>query len=187
MQVSERQTVATGDIILLYKTHPAKNAELTMAFVVSLASEGLQKHRIWVWNHTMTHTHNNLLDLWDLVNTCSATDLPRACLAVPNLDKTPIKIPVMPDNQAGYIYFNHLLNSVQEEEPRRQPAAPSSATAAVLQKAPVSAVAAAVQQKAPMPAAAAVRTQSNDSRPNTFTFGAPAVEETAAKKPRIQE
>jgi hypothetical protein len=111
MQMAERRYLEVGDIVLLYKAHhptqPNKNAELVMALVVSLAWEGLTKEGLWIWNHTMVHTRNRLLEIWMRV---SEPTVPRTYLKAWDSASTPLKIPKMPDGNIGSKYFNTLLH-----------------------------------------------------------------------------
>ena len=110
MQMAERRYLEVGDVVLLYKTHHPtqlnKNAELVMVSVVSLAWEGLTKEGLWIWNHTMVHTRNRLLEIWHRVN---GPTVPRTYLKAWDSASTPLKIPKMPDGNVGSKYFNALL------------------------------------------------------------------------------
>ena len=198
MQMAERRYLEVGDVVLLYKTHHPtqlhKNAELVMVSVVSLAWEGLTKEGLWIWNHTMVHTRNRLLEIWHRVN---GPTVPRTYLKAWDSASIPFIIPKMPDGNVGSKYFNALLHLAPVDvltRPGRvsggstaaggsniQAAPPVRAGDSGAQALPPSGVPAAAGAQAVPPTSSAPSTEG--SRSSTFTFGAPP----AAKKTRTQE
>lgn len=162
IRMAERLVLDPGDIVLLYNTHAGlRDAELVMALVVSLAQDGIWKERLHYWHGIMSNTHNKLKEIWETVNKPSSPD---TYLKTQNVERIPIQIPTVDQNQ----YVAKYLNL-----PLWRCILPGSSGNAATSDAPGSSGNAATSVPADAPgssdsAAKRARTSS------TFTFGAPA-------------
>ena len=175
MRTAERLRLRYGDIVLLYKADPPKNAELLMAASIASAKEFANDQHRGLWKSVHSFMHNKLLEMWEMVN----CPLRPQYLKPANYSGIPVQIDRMNADQFAASYFNARLF------PHITPAI--VAPAALPSGSPVAMVPSSSGSPAAMVASSSGASASRPMIPapqsSTFRFGA-SDDKPVAKKPR---